>query len=80
VTAWLYRSKLIEHDTVLVDTASGIPIIETSALFFIEHWYDFALANHGMGSFVITKDYKLLIEFTDDARYMLYSNFEIKTT
>lgn len=74
----LYKSKLIEHDIVLVDTAPKMPMIETSAIFFIEHWFDFALANKGMGSFVITKNYELLIEFTDDARYMLYSNFKIK--
>lgn len=73
----LEQSKLIDSTYIYIETLSNIPIIKTKIEYFIRNWFDFVNANAGMGSFCITDDYKLLMEFTDDCKYFLFSNFPI---
>ena len=72
------KSKLSEHSHLLIETTSSLPILRISTEYFIDHCLDFIDANSGMGSVIITDDYKLLMEFTDDWKYTLFSNFKIK--
>lgn len=73
----LKKSQLNTSGFIYVDTQSDVPVIKTSREYFIENWIDFIDANTGQGSVCITSDFKLLLEFTDDMEYHLFSNFEI---
>jgi hypothetical protein len=46
--------------------------------YFIENWLDFVDANGGQGSVMVTADYDLLLEFTNDSAHLLFSNFKVK--
>lgn len=73
----LRESKLKNSSFVYIETLSDVPIIRTSTEYFIANWVDFVNANAGQGSICITDDFKLLMEFTDDFKYYLFSNFLI---
>lgn len=73
----LSESKLKSSSFVYIETLSDIPIIRTRTEYFIANWIDFVAANAGQGSICITDDFKLLMEFTDDFKYYLFSNFII---
>lgn len=74
---FLLKSKLINSDKVLIETSSTLPIIELSTNYFIEFWDDFVFANGGLGSAVVSTKFDLIMEFTDDRKYFLFSNFKI---
>jgi hypothetical protein len=71
----LRKSQLNSSGFIYIETQSDVPIIKTSKQYFIENWIDFINANTGQGSFCITSDFKLLLEFTDDRKYHVFSNF-----
>lgn len=73
----LRLSDLNVHSFIYVETLSNIPIIKTTNHYFIENWFDFVNANAGQGLICITSDFKLLMEFTDDYKQYLFSNFKI---
>jgi len=73
----LGNSELNNTSYIYIETLTNIPIIKTKTDYFIKNWLDFVSANTGMGSFCITEDFKLLMEFTDDYKYFLLSNFSI---
>ena len=68
---------LSNHDYILLDTQFSDPIFRIKTEYFIENWDDFISANNGMGSIVSSEDFSLLMEFTNDHSYQLYSNFSI---
>jgi len=74
----LEKSPLNSVGFVYIDTLSNVPIIKTTRQYFIDNWFDFIDANTGQGSFCITSDLKLLMEFTDDRKYHLFSNFNLQ--
>lgn len=71
------KSELTKNGDVLIQRQSDLPVIKTGNLYFIENWYDLTRGIVGLGSIVVTENYKLLLEFTDDAKYLLHSNFSI---
>jgi hypothetical protein len=73
----LSESKLKNSSFIYIETLSDIPILRTRTEYFIANWIDFIDANAGQGSICITDDFKLLMEFTDDRKYYLFSNFLI---
>lgn len=73
----LVNSELLNHPYVFVETLACIPILRVSTKYFIQNWFDFISANQGMGSIVITDDLKFILEFTNDASYVLYTNFRV---
>lgn len=77
IETMLKASILSRHDYVLLDTQFSDPIYKIRTDYFIENWNDFISANHGMGNIVCTEDYSLLMEFTNNHSYLLYSNFSI---
>lgn len=72
------NSQLIIYPKVYIETSANTPVIEVDTAYYINNWNDFERANSGMGIFVVTKGFELLMEFTDDAKYLLFSNFKIK--
>lgn len=75
----LKKSKIgIERNNLLIDLGPNCDIIKVSADFFIENWYDFLVENGFMGMVVVSEDLSCILEFTDDAHYLCYSNFILK--
>jgi hypothetical protein len=77
ISDFLKRSELNGKGNVLIETQADIPVINVCKMYFIENWFDLTNSIVGMGSIVVSDDYKLLMEFTDDAKYLLHSNFSI---
>ncbi len=73
----LKKSELNSPGFIYIDAQSDVPVVKTTRQYFIENWIDFIDANTGQGSICITSDFKLLMEFTDDMEYHLFSNFKI---
>ena len=67
-----------QNSKVLVEFGPNEPMIKTTSKYFIENWDDFILDYGTLGTTLITEDGNLLMEFTDDTYYLLYSNFPIK--
>lgn len=76
---FFHKSLLCAQKDILVETSSELPILRMTTSYFSDNCMDFIDANHGMGSIAITGNEKLLLEFTDDCKHMLFSNFKIKT-
>jgi hypothetical protein len=53
-------------------------VIKIKTSDFIANWEEFNLATGGQGLILATEDGNLFLEFTDDWKYHLNSNFEIK--
>jgi len=79
IVSFLMQSDLMKSKKVLVETMADKQIILVDTQYFIRHWYELTCGLVGMGSLVVDENYKYLLEFTDDAYSMLYSNFKIKT-
>lgn len=77
---YLKNSKLMDSKQVLIESRADNPIILTSTDYFIANWYELTESLVGMGCLVVSEDYEYLMEFTDDAKYLLYSNFRIKNS
>ncbi len=73
----LLESILSQHEYVLFDIEYSDPIFKVKTEYFIKNWDDFISANHGMGSVVCSENFDLLLEFTNDHSYLIYSNFSI---
>lgn len=72
------KSKLATAEYLLVETSADLPIIKIRTNYFIENCMDFIDVNLGMGSTIVSSDYQFLIEFTDDRKFMLFSNFLVQ--
>ena len=70
---WLKKSPISEYDTLLTWLSWKDPIIRIKTTQFIENWEEFKFFRAWKGM-----DGKYYLEFTDDWKYHLNSNFEIK--
>jgi hypothetical protein len=72
------KSKLCNPERkIILELNPGNPIIELPGILFSENWEDILMEN-SLGVSGISTDGELVFEFTDDADYLLYSNFPIK--
>jgi hypothetical protein len=78
IEAYLKESSLINSQNLFIEMPADIPVIKVNTLYFISNWYDFIKANNEMGTLISSEDFKYVLEFTDDAKYLLYSNFKIQ--
>lgn len=74
---WLKKSELLKYDYVFTWLSWDDPIIKIKTKEFIENWEEVYIASVE-GIILTTLDGKLVLEFTDDFKYNLNSNFEIK--
>lgn len=78
IKEWLTQSPISDYDTLLTWISWEDPIIRVKTKDFIENWEEFNLAGGWQGLILTTEDGKYFLEFTDDWKYHLNSNFEIK--
>lgn len=78
IKMWLKKSPLTEYKTLLTWLSWEDPIIRVKTADFIENWEEFNIAGGWEGIILTTEDGKYFLEFTDDWKYNLNSNFEIK--
>lgn len=78
VREWLNNSVLRQNDTLLTWLSYEDPIIRIKTKDFIENWEEFNVAAGWDGLILTTEDGKYFMEFTDDWKYNLNSNFQIK--
>lgn len=78
ISEWLSKSALVNYDHLIIELGYEEPIIQVKTNVFAKNWDDFVAASGFMGITCLTSDGKLLMEFSDDAEYQLYSNFRIK--
>jgi hypothetical protein len=78
ITQWLKESVIGKYSTLLTWLSWEDPIIRVKTSEFIENWEKFNIATGWQGLVLITEDGKFVLEFTDDWKYNLNSNFEIK--
>ena len=77
ISDWLKESKLSQYEFVFTWLSWEDPIIKVKTTEFIENWNNVYMASVE-GMVLTTSDGKLVLEFTDDYKYNLNSNFEIK--
>lgn len=80
ITVGLSTGPLTRHSTVLMDYGYQDPIIEVPVDFFIENWFRLITATNFTGTVVLTQDGSLFMEFSDDAEFLLISNFPIMSS
>ncbi|MBC8163963.1 MAG: hypothetical protein H7Z42_22365 [Roseiflexaceae bacterium] len=73
----LAKSPLSAHADLLMDFGFQSPVIGVPVSVFIANWFTFIKNTLFMGTVVITNDGSLFMEFTDDADFLLISNFPI---
>ena len=73
----LRNSLLNNYSKIYIDIGDNNPIFKIDTPIFIDKWNDFVSANGHSGIFVFTNDGELFLEFTDDASFLLFSNFII---
>jgi hypothetical protein len=74
---WLKKSELIKYEYLITWLNWDDPIVKIKTKEFIENWEEVYIASVE-GMILVTPDGKLILEFTDDFKYNLNSNFEIK--
>jgi len=79
IKQWLKKSLLSDYDTLLTWVSWEDPIVRVKTMDFIENWEEFNIATGWEGLILTTDDGKYCLEFTDDWKYHLNSNFEIKS-
>ncbi len=75
---YLENSEISKHEFLYTWLAIGDPVIKVKTVEFIENWEDFYIASV-QGFVAITPDGRYYLEFTDDWKYHLNSNFEIRS-
>ena len=78
IKSWLRQSELKNYEFLFTWLTLDDPIIKIKATDFIEYWEEFNIASGWEGLILTTDDGKLFLEFTDNWKYHLNSNFEIK--
>lgn len=71
------KSELVKSEYILTWLNWNDPIIKLKTVEFINNWNEVYNASVE-GMVLISLDGKLILEFTDDYKYNLNSNFEIK--
>lgn len=77
ITEGLLKSPLNTCREVLMDFGFQYPVIVIPIKVFIDNWLSFIKITTFTGTVVITEDGSLFMEFTDDADFLLISNFLI---
>jgi len=75
---WLKKSPISDYKKLLTWLSGDDPIVRVKTTDFIESWQEFNVAGGWEGLILTTEDGKYYLEFTDDWKYHLNSNFEIK--
>lgn len=75
---WLKQSDLKKHEFLYTWLSWEDPIIKIRTSDFIENWIEFNITTAYEGLRLTTENGELFLEFTDDWKYHLNSNFEIK--
>ena len=83
IPQWLQHSALNQKEYVLTYFYSSVEyssseIIKIQIKDFIQYWDDLNMASGGQGMVYVSNDGKLVLEFTDDYKHHLNSNFLIK--
>jgi hypothetical protein len=78
ISNWLKQSKLAEKQFLLTYVKSNTEVLKVSVNDFISHWDSFNRAGGNAGMVFISDDGELIMEFTDDYKYNLHSNFSIE--
>ena len=78
ISNWLKNSQLAKYKFLYTWLDWNDPIIKIKTSDFIQNWNEFYIASIE-GMVLTTTDGKKYMEFTDDWKYNLNSNFEIKT-
>lgn len=73
----LRKSKLTQYKFLETWISWEDPIVRVLTKEFIDNWNDFQIAAND-GLVLVSEDGKLFLEFTDDWKYHLNSNFKIK--
>jgi hypothetical protein len=74
---WLKQSDLKNYEYLFTWLSWDDPIIKIKTKDFIDNWEEFNIASGWEGLILTTGDGKLFLEFTDDWKHHLNSNFEI---
>lgn len=77
ISDWLMKSELSKYEFVYTWLNFEDPIIMIKTSEFIKNWENVYMASIE-GMILTTFDGKLVLEFTDDFKFNLNSNFEIK--
>lgn len=77
ISTWLDKSELSKSEFLYTWLDWNDPIIKIRTLDFIKNWEEFYIASVE-GFILTTLDGTKYLEFTDDWKYHLNSNFEIK--
>ncbi len=77
ISDWLMKSELSKYEFVYTWLNFEDPIIMIKTSEFIKNWENVYMASIE-GMILTTFDGKLVLEFTDDYKFNLNSNFEIK--
>lgn len=78
ITNWLQNSKLATYEYLYTWLDWDDPIIKIKTVDFIKNWEAFYMASVE-GMVVTTIDGSKFLEFTDDWKYLLHSNFQIQS-
>lgn len=80
IAQWLNQSALVQYEFLFTLLDGADPMVKIKTRDFIAHWEEFRLATGGEGLILATEDGKLFLEFTDDWKHHLNSNFSISNT
>jgi len=78
IRSWLVKSPLSNYKTLLTWLSFEDPIVRVKTTDFFDNWQEFNAACGWQGLILTTEDGKYFLEFTDDWKFHLNSNFEIK--
>ena len=78
ISAWLKKSKLTTKNYLLTYFCSADEVIKVNIDDFVRNWNSLNFAVGFQGIVYISDDGELIMEFTDDYRHELNSNFLIK--
>lgn len=77
IKIWLLKSDLIEYEYLYTYLVHGDPIIKIKTIDFINDWEEFNIAAGWNGLILLTENAELFLEFTDDWKHHLNTNFQI---
>ena len=73
----LIGSKLSDYEFLIMDWGVDANIVKIKVETFINNWEYIVHFGGSMGRLLTTEDYSLVMEFTDDSKFLCYSNFKI---
>ncbi|WP_264559110.1 hypothetical protein [Flavobacterium sp. N2270] len=73
----LIKSQLNKFEKLIIHIEYDAKLIRVNTDFFVNNWSKFNACNGFTGFVVFTDDKKIFLEFSDDSKSLLYSNFKI---